>query len=75
MKVIKVVIINFHPVVNNILTSFDLVLEVSNKDPDNDMVPFGKILECLGVCWVAENWDILIIDVEKVLNMFTIIVD
>ena len=39
------------------------------------MVPFGKILECLGVCWVAENWDILIIDVEKVLNMFTIIVD
>ena len=56
-------------------TIMDLVLEVINKDTDKILVQFGNILQCLGVYWVDETWDILIIDAENDLNMLTVNVD
>ena len=53
----------------------DFALEVSNKYSDNILAQFIKIFQWLGVCWVEDIWNTLIIDGEKVLNMFKVIVD
>ena len=52
----------------------DLVLEIINKDPDKIMVIFGKTFQCISVYLVAEIWDVLIIDGDKLFNMFKVTV-
>ena len=71
----KVVIINLDLVITNKVTIMDLVLQAINKYLDNIMVPFGKLFIYLCVCWLAEIWDIFIINYNKVLSVFTVIVD
>ena len=39
------------------------------------MAPFGNRFQCLGVCWMVYIWDILVVDGDKFLNIFTVIVD
>ena len=53
----------------------DLILEVINKYTDKILLQFGNIFQCLGLCWVSDIGGILIVDGEKVLNMFTVILD
>ena len=57
---------NLHPLITNRPDIMDLVLDLINKD--------GKIFQCLSLYCLKLIWDILIIDGDKLLNMFTVIV-
>ena len=74
-ELIEVININLHLVINNRVTIMYSVSKVRNKDTDKILVPFGKIPQYPRACWVAEIWYVLIIDDDKVLNMFTVIVE
>ena len=63
-----------YAVITNRVLIIEYVLKKGNKGQDDIMVPFGKRLQCLGVCLVTDIWDILISDGDKVFNTFTITV-
>ena len=74
-ELIKVFVSNLHPVITNRIINMNLVLEVINKDPDEVILPYGKIFQCLVEFFVTNIWDIRVSGVYKILNTITVIMN
>ena len=75
MELVKAVISNLHSVITSRVTIMDSISKFINKYMHKILLPFENILQCIGVYWVANIWDVLIVYGNKVLNIITFIVE
>ena len=70
MEIIEVVISNIHPVITKRFIIIDYIFKISNKGPDEVLVPYGKRFQFLGGFFITKVLHICFNDVKEVFNTF-----
>ena len=63
-EIIEVAVSNIHPIITNRVIIIGYLFKIVNKGPDEALVPYGKIFQFLGGCFVTKSLDICVIYVK-----------
>ena len=69
-EIIEVVVSNLRTVITNRVSIIDYIFKISNKGPDEVLVPYGKRFQFLGGFFITKVLHICVNDVKEVFNTF-----